>query len=347
MGSPQAVYGYCRARQASWRGHKRSGRVAETADSAGWPKEGLVIPDTGGCSDRGSGCSSLGPCSPLVHLRSRGKKKGFGVEGHWFFSKKPLLLHFWFNILIIFYSLAGRNGVFLNRMRALLQDTLSHSPQFTSFIVLVVGARGLHRNTAARSPPACLAFAVPTLLPHGALAVSVAQVWTAVCKERTGWRGRGMSGRGAGCFIIGGTQIKSHVLAHTRTHGHVHMVMTDPWISISLITTWLHAVGIDRWRIRCCAHFPICVPFTMMGWLLIGAHIWIKVRKKNLRHEPHLIIIISASLLLITSNSVYIMGFWWPGSIAFSWENEIMFDGVNVCACICMCVWVCVCVPMN
>lgn len=264
------------------------------------------------------------------------------MEGHWFFSKKPLLLRFWFNILIISYSLAGRNGVFLNRMRALQQGTLSHSPQFTSFIVLVVGARGLHRNTAARSPPACLAFAVPTLLPHGALAVSVAQVWTAVCKERTGWRGRGTRGRGAGCFIIGGTQNKAHVLAHTRTHGHVHMVMTDQWVSISLITTWLHAVGIDRSRACYCVHFPICVPFAIMGWLLIGAHVWIEAGgKKNLRQEPHLIIIISVSLLLITYDSVYIMGFWWPGSIASSWENEIMFHGVNVCACICMCVWVC------
>lgn len=156
------------------------------------------------------------------------------MEGHWFFfSKKPLLLHFWFNILIISYSLAGRNGVFLNRMRALLQDTLSHSPQFTSFIVLVVGARGLHRNTAARSPPACLAFAVPTLLPHGALAVSVAQVWTAVCKERTGWRGRGTRGRGAGCFIIGGTQNKAHVLARTRTHTQTRSYGYDRLMSLN------------------------------------------------------------------------------------------------------------------
>lgn len=263
---------------------------------------------TGGCSDRGSGCSSLGPCSPLVHLRS-GKKRLWCGRTLIFFSKKPLLLHFRFNILIISYSLAGPNGVFLNRTRALLQDTLSHSPRFTSFIVLVVGARGLHRNTAARSPPACLAFAVPTLLPHGALAVSVAQVWTAVCKERTGWQGRGTRGRGAGRFIIGGTQDKAQVLAHTRTHQHVHMVMTDQRVSVSLITTWLHAVGIDRSRICCCVHFPICVPFAIMGRLLIGAHVWIKVGKKKLRHEPHLIIIISVSLLLITYDSVYIMGF--------------------------------------
>lgn len=66
------------------------------------------------------------------------------------------------------------------RLDPTLSIPLHHSPQFTSFIVLVVGTRGLHRDAAARSPPARLAFAVPTLLPHGALAVSVAQVRTAI-----------------------------------------------------------------------------------------------------------------------------------------------------------------------
>lgn len=73
-----------------------------------------------------------------------------------------------------------------------LQDfyhIFSCSPQFTSFIVLVVSTRGLHCNTAARSPPAGLAFTVPALLPHGALAVPIAQVRTAVCEERTGGQG--------------------------------------------------------------------------------------------------------------------------------------------------------------
>lgn len=67
-----------------------------------------------------------------------------------------------------------------------MKQTCPVSPQFTSFVVLVVSTGGLHGNTAAGAPPACLAFAVPALLSHGALAVPVAQVRTAVCEERTG-----------------------------------------------------------------------------------------------------------------------------------------------------------------
>lgn len=228
-------------------------------------------------------------------------------------------------------------------MRALLQDTLSHSPQFTSFIVLVVGARGLHRNTAARSPPACLAFAVPTLLPHGALAVSVAQVWTAVCKERTGWQGRGTRGRGAGCFIIGGKQNKADIPAHTRTHGHVHMVMTDQWVSVSLITTWSHTVGTDRSRIRCCEHFPICVPFAITGWLLIGAHVWIKVEKKTQTWA-------SLDYHYLCLTFTYYLWFGVYNGILMAWEYCFLvreWDYVRWSECVRMCMHACVSVCAN
>lgn len=97
-------------------------------------------------------------------------------------------------------------------------------PQFTSFVILVVSAGGLHGNTAAGAPPACLAFTVPTLLSHGALAVPVTQVRTAVCEEREGGeRGKGgerkkkKRGRDDGrvmlvCLIIKDTQMKTHTL---------------------------------------------------------------------------------------------------------------------------------------
>ena len=51
----------------------------------------------------------------------------------------------------------------------------------TSFIVLVVGAGGLHGDAAAGTPPAGLALAVPAVLSHGALPVPVTQVRTTIC----------------------------------------------------------------------------------------------------------------------------------------------------------------------
>lgn len=52
----------------------------------------------------------------------------------------------------------------------------------TSFVVLVVSTGRLHGHAAARTPPTGLAFAVPALLAHGALAVPVAQVRTTICE---------------------------------------------------------------------------------------------------------------------------------------------------------------------
>lgn len=61
--------------------------------------------DTGGCSDRGSGCSSLGPCSPLVHLKSRKKKKRLWCGRTLIFFKKATLTSFliqYFDNLLFF-----------------------------------------------------------------------------------------------------------------------------------------------------------------------------------------------------------------------------------------------------
>lgn len=70
---------------------------------------------------------------------------------------------------------------------------------FTSFVVLVVSTGRLHGHTAAGAPPTGLAFAVPALLAHGALAVPVAQVRTTICEGedmRTKRRGGGVWGGG-------------------------------------------------------------------------------------------------------------------------------------------------------
>lgn len=107
-----------------------------------------------------------------------------------FFPLSPILYPFTSIFLFAFGGCIFSRAV----LTRLLPDIFSCSPQFTSFIVLVVSTRGLHCNTAARSPPACLAFTVPALLPHGALAVPIAQVRTAVCEERTGGQG-GKGGR--------------------------------------------------------------------------------------------------------------------------------------------------------
>lgn len=53
---------------------------------------------------------------------------------------------------------------------------------FTSLVVLVVSTGRLHGHAAAGAPPTGLAFAVPALLAHGALAVPVAQVRTTICE---------------------------------------------------------------------------------------------------------------------------------------------------------------------
>lgn len=70
---------------------------------------------------------------------------------------------------------------------------------FTSFIVLVVSTGRLHGHTAAGAPPTGLAFAVPALLAHGALAVPVAQVRTTICEgeDMRTKRGGGVEVRGS------------------------------------------------------------------------------------------------------------------------------------------------------
>ena len=91
---------------------------------------------------------------------------------------------------------------------------------FTSFVVLVVSTGRLHGHTAAGAPPTGLAFAVPALLAHGALAVAVAQVRTTICegedKRTNGVReGRGNSN--------GGEAIREEecdVCHHTQTVAH-------------------------------------------------------------------------------------------------------------------------------
>lgn len=67
--------GCCRDPPASSRGRKKIGRKAGKSGSAGWFEEGLVSRGTAGCSDRGSGCSSRGPCSLWVRLRDEGEKE--------------------------------------------------------------------------------------------------------------------------------------------------------------------------------------------------------------------------------------------------------------------------------
>lgn len=123
-------------------------------------------------------------------------------------------------------------------LRRLPPNIFSHFLQFTSFIVLVVSARCLHCNTATRSPPACLALTVPTLLPHGALAIPITQVRTAVCEKQTGGeRGREVrrnnkrEGRLTyqSSIIINDKQITSY------PHIHTHLCGYDRTVTLSLI----------------------------------------------------------------------------------------------------------------
>lgn len=71
---------------------------------------------------------------------------------------------------------------------------------FTSFVVLVVSTGRLHGHTAAGAPPTGLAFAMPALLAHGALAVPIAQVRATICEgeDRTTKGGREVKGNSKG-----------------------------------------------------------------------------------------------------------------------------------------------------
>lgn len=58
----------------------------------------------------------------------------------------------------------------------------------TSFVVFVVVAGDLHGNAAACAPPASVAFTAPAVLTHNALAVTIAQAWTPICRKQDGER---------------------------------------------------------------------------------------------------------------------------------------------------------------
>ena len=53
----------------------------------------------------------------------------------------------------------------------------------TSFVILAVGAEGLHGDVASRPTPPGLADAVPTVLVQGTATVVVTQAWAALCSR--------------------------------------------------------------------------------------------------------------------------------------------------------------------
>lgn len=101
-----------------------------------------------------------------------------------------------------------------------------------------------------------------------------------------------------------GTRSSAHTHTRTRSYGY------DRAMSLNQFNHDMVA----RWRYRSlknpllCAFSYLC-PSCNNGMAANWCARMDKGGKKNLRHGPHLIIIIAVSLLLITYDSVYIMGF--------------------------------------